>query len=549
MRATKRTAWMTAGIAVLTIGTASAQSVTLQSIGVYESGFFDESAAEIPAYDPLTQRLFVVNATRGIDILDIADPTTPSLFGTINAPGANSVSVFGDTLAVAVANGNTQANGTVQFFDTSGNFRSASAAGALPDMVTFTPNGRFVLAANEGEPNDDYTIDPEGSISVIDVSDIFAPSAQIADFTAFNGMEDAFNDAGVRVFGPGASAAQDFEPEYVAVSSDSKTAYVALQENNAIAEVDIESATVTRVMPLGFKNHSLPGNGLDANKNDDAINIQPEPIFGMYQPDAISVYEQGGETYIITANEGDARDYDGFEEEVDLKDVTLDPTAFSADFIARAGDTDDIGDLTITSTRGDTDGDGDFDEIYAYGARSFSVFKVTEDGLVRAFDSGDAFEQITAATFPDDFNSNNDENDSIDSRSDNKGPEPEALALGTFGGKTIAFIGLERIGGIMLYDITDPENAEFLDYVNERDFSFMGDLEVSPAGAGDLGPEGLVFIDALDSPTGTPLLVAANEMSGTTRIYEVFPEPTSALCMALAGGLLALRRRSAARRA
>ena len=549
MKAMKRTAWMTAGIAAASVGTASAQSLTLQSIGVYESGFFDESAAEIPAYDPLTQRLFVVNATRGIDILDIADPTAPTLFGTISAPGANSVSVFGDTLAIAVANGNTQSNGTVQFFDTAGNFRSASSAGALPDMVTFTPDGGFALAANEGEPNDDYDVDPASSISVIDVSDVFAPSVQQAEFNAFNGMEDALNDAGVRVFGPGASAAQDFEPEYVAVSSDSKTAYVALQENNAIAEVDIESATVTRVMPLGFKDHSLAGNGLDANKNDDAADIRNEPIFGMLQPDSISVYERGGETFIVTANEGDAREYDGFDEETDLKDVTLDPTAFSADFIARAGDSDDIGDLTITSTRGDTDGDGDFDEVYAFGGRSFSIFKVTDDGLEQAFDSGDAFEQITAATFPDDFNSDNDENDSLDSRSDNKGPEPEALALGTIGDKTIAFIGLERIGGIMLYDITDPDNAEFLDYINERDFAFEGDLEDFPAGAGDLGPEGLVFIDALDSPTGTPLLVAANEVSGTTRIFEVVPEPTSAFCMALAGGLLALRRRSAGRRA
>lgn len=552
MRAIKLSAWITAGIAAATTGTATAQSVTLESIGVYEAGIFDESAAEIPAYDPTTQRLFVVNATQGIDILSIADPTAPTLFGTINAPGANSVSIFGSTVAVAVANGNTQADGTVQFYNTDGNFLSASSTGPLPDMATFTPDGQFLLTANEGEPNDDYTIDPEGSVSVIDVSDIFAPSAQIADFTAFNATETALKDSGVRIFGPGASVAQDLEPEYISITGDSKTAYVALQENNAIAEVDIESATVTRVMALGYKDHSLAGNGLDANKNDDAINIQPEPIFGMYQPDAISVYEQGGETYIITANEGDGREYEGdpgFVDEVDLKDVVLDPDSFSAEFIARAGDTDDIGDLTITNTRGDTDGDGDFDEIYAYGARSFSVFKVTPDGLELAFDSGDAFEQITADTFPENFNSNNDENDSFESRSDNKGPEPEAITIGSFGGKTIAFVGLERIGGIMLYDISDPESPEFLDYVNERDFSFMGDLEEFPAGAGDLGPEGLIFIDALDSPTGTPLLVAANEVSGTTRIYEIVPEPTSAICLALAGGLLALRRRSGVRRA
>jgi len=550
---------LAAGLMLGTASVATAVPLQFTPIGLAPASVpsFDGGAAEIPAFDPQSNRLFVVNAQVGVDVFDISDPFNPAFVETFSAPGTNSVAVHNGTLALAVANANTQAAGTVQFFDAFGSFKGAVAAGALPDMVTFTPDGQKVLVANEGEPNDDYTIDPVGSVSIIDVSGGFAAaSTTTAGFDAFNGMEDTLRDAGVRIFGPGASAAQDFEPEHIAVSDDSKTAYVALQENNALAVVDLDTNTVTDVLPLGFKDHALPGNGLDANKNDDAINIQNEPIFGMFQPDAIALYSLGGEDFIVTANEGDARDYDGFSEEADLKDVDLDPGSFSPGFIDRAGDTDDIGDLTITNTRGDTDGDGDFDEIFANGARSFSIFKRNETTgeLELVFDSGDAFEQITAATLPDDFNSNNDENDSFESRSDNKGPEPEGVTLGQIGDQVLAFIGLERVGGVMVYDITDPNSPQFLDYLFEtRDFSVDLDVDADNddipdnlAAAGDLGPEGLLFIDAADSPTGIPLLVVANEISGTTRIYSIseIPSPTAASLMSLVGlGLMMARRR------
>lgn len=253
-------------------------------------------------------------------------------------------------------------------------------------------------------------------------------------------------------------------------------------------------------------------NGLDASDSDGAINITNWPVLGMYQPDALASYEVKGETFIITANEGDGRDYDGFSEEAEVKDLVLDPTAFPNAAELQADET--LGSLTVTTANGDTDGDGDFDKLYAFGGRSFSIWD-TQGNLV--YDSGDDFEQITAALLPENFNSDNTENNSFDSRSDNKGPEPEGVAIGAIDDHIYAFIGLERIGGVMVYDVTNPESPTFIEYVNNRNFE--GDALAGTAG--DLGPEGLTFIAAEDSPNGKPLLAVANEVSGTTTLFEI----------------------------
>ena len=316
----------------------------------------------------------------------------------------------------------------------------------------------------------------------------------------------------MRIFGPGASVAEDLEPEYITVSRNSLTAWVTLQENNAIAEIDIRSGEVTSITSLGLKDHSVAGNGLDASNRDDEINIATWPVFGMYQPDSIASYQVRGQTFLVTANEGDSRDYDGFSEEERVKDLTLDPTAFPD--AATLQENENLGRLKTTNVNGDTDDDGDFDQIFSYGTRSFSIW--TADGDL-VFDSGDDIAQITASALPDDFNSNNDENDSFDARSDDKGTEPEAVVLAKIRGQTYAFIGLERMGGIMIYDVTDPAAPVFVDYVSNRDFA--GDAEAGTAG--DLGPEGMTFISGEDSPTGHPLLVVANEVSGTTTVFKI----------------------------
>lgn len=935
----------------------STPDIELNPIGTYATGLFDEGAAEIPAYDPGSQRLFVVNAGGSqVDVFDLSDPTNPALIASIDTASfgsPNSVAVKNGILAIAVENDDKQANGEVWLFRAGAqlsnlvNPRARVEVGALPDMLAFSPDGQTILVANEGEPNDEYTVDPEGSVSVIDISQgLTAVTVQTADFSAFNDQADALREAGVKLkgdVGTDRTVAQDLEPEYVAFSPNGAKAWVTLQEANAVAVVDVATATVTDVKPLGFKDYSAeitgsletftfndlpslgatpagqelflggfsglfytgmaangnlqfvthtdrgpngepteagrpfllpdfnpeivrfelnqntgelliterigltqadgtpltglpninieggtgntpfndeipvdlsedpialdnfgadlegivvaedgsfwmvdeyrpaiyqfdatgkllerfvpegtaaaagqpegtfgtealpsvlaqrrqnrgfeavaldgenqklyafvqsplrnpvgasntalnnwnnvrivefdlatetvtgeylyrldnpnlgtPGNTrpdkigdavyigageflvaerdddaidsdplsniekwvyrfsldgatnilgqdglfdlgggvsksldqmtaeeltqvgvnpvgktlaadlaltgynavekveglawvdgslallndndfqvagitlngdgtftpdpnpepvilgllplqpnqLDASDRDDAINIQSWPVFGLFQPDAIGAYSFNGETFYVTANEGDARDYDGYSEVERIKDVILDPTAFPN--AAELQSDEQIGRLFITTELGDPDGDGDFDQLYSYGGRSFSIWN-SAGNLV--FDSGDAFEQITAQIYPDFFNASN-SNNTFDNRSDDKGPEPEGLVLGAINGRTYAFIGLERIGGVMVYDVSNPTSPNFIQYLNNRNFS----AEVETAEAGDLGPEGLTFISSADSPNGVPLLVVANEISGTTTVYEITVNTTN----------------------
>ena len=927
------------------------ERIALTPIGTFDAG--GAGSAEIVAYDPGSRRLFVVNAqTRTVDILDVRNPKFPVRITTIDtsALGApNSVATHDGLVAVAIESDPKTAPGHVAFYKVNGELITAVQVGALPDMVTFSPNGAYALVANEGEPSGYGVgqVDPQGSVSIIPIpksrthlKKLKDADVRTASFTKFDGQETSLRAQGIRIYGPGATASQDFEPEYITISKDSRTAYVTLQENNAIAEIDVERARVTALRPLGFKDYSVPpqtaatyewnerpligataagqklrlggfsglayegvtadgklkfvthtdrgpngepigvnrpfllpffnphivrftldpqdgefditdqiplraangrpltglpntalsadgnqpyndeipvdlrgkvlpldplggdfegivvaddgsfwmadeyrpaiyhfskrgrlierlvpigthaaadvpvpapaasgkfgtealpaviaqrrqnrgmeaiaiqdgkiyafvqsplrnpatlGNaalnamqnvriveldpatratrqflyvmdnppatgaddtradkigdaiaipgggflvverdddsvlkdtldtitkkvyaasltgatdisnlgafdmggglfktvdqmslaelavvgvvpaskklhvdlaqagyagvekveglalldtgqlalindndfgvsqividnatgrytlapgyvpevptlgivnvpGFDASDRDNAINIRSWPVFGMYEPDAIASFEVGRRRYLITANEGDARDWPGFSEEARVGSLPLDATVFPDGATLKANG--NLGRLNVTRTLGDTDGDGDFDELYTLGGRSFSIW--TAWGSL-VFDSGSDFEHVIAAREPAFFNASNDDR-AFDSRSDNKGPEPEAVAIGTIGKRTYAFIGLERMGGIMVYDVSNPIAPVFVDYANNRDFT------VDPAtaeAAKDLGPEGVIFIDAKDSPTRAPLLVVANEVSGTVTLYSV----------------------------
>jgi len=509
--------------------------IELNRLGSYQAPtpVFDEGAAEIVAHDPQNQRLFVINAAAvTVDVLDVQDPTRPTLLRTIDASAeggsANSVAVYGELVAVAIEATTKTDPGKVVFYNAADLGKVGEVAvGALPDMLTFTRDGQKVLVANEGEPNSDYSVDPEGSVSIIDLSaGVAGATVTTADFTAFNGQEADLRAQGVRIFGPNASVAQDLEPEYIAVAPDNRTAWVTLQENNAVAELDIAAGKITAILPLGYKDHSVLGNELDASNNDNGIQLRNWPIKGMYQPDAIASYAYNGKTYYITANEGDARNYDTFSEEIRVRDLQLNAVAFPN--AAELQNNANLGRLNVTTTMGISNGcdpsdpatdpeiDCEYEAIYAYGARSFSIWAA--DGS-QVFDSGSEFERITARLLPDYFNSNNTEN-ARDSRSDDKGPEPEAVTIAQVNARTFAFIGLERIGGIMVYDVTNPRNAQFAQYLNNRDFS-ASQADIEAGQAGDLGPEGLAFIAATDSPIGKPLLVVGNEVSGTTTLYAI----------------------------
>jgi DNA-binding beta-propeller fold protein YncE len=495
------------GIAILSHSADAKQpkQITLTPIGRYSAGPGIERA-EIAAYDPATRRIFSINPTLfRVDVLDISDPSDPTLTFTIPLGGRpNSVALHEGVVAVAVENAVKTDPGFVKFFDTNGTLLSSVTVGALPDMVIFTPNGRRLLVANEGEPNDAYTVDPEGSVSIIDMTVGAANLTQADVRTAkFDDSIPKTNASSIRKYGPGATLAQDLEPEYIAVSHDSKTAWVTLQENNALGVLDIEAGVFTQLVGLGFKDHSKNGNGLDASDADGGINIANWPVFGMYQPDAVESYRVRGVTYLVMVNEGESRALTGFSEEVRVNSASyvLDPTVFPN--AATLKQNSNLGRLTVTNATGDTDGDGDFDQIFVPGGRSFSI-RTAQGGLV--FDSGDDFEQITAAQVPASFNSNG-TSATFDTRSDNKGPEPEGVVLGKAFGRTYAFIGLERTAGVMVYDVSDPFHPSFVQYVN-----------TSPD---DISPEGLLFIKEDDSPNGKPLLVVSHEISSTTTIFEI----------------------------
>ena len=515
----------------------SVANVSLAHLGTYASGIFAQGGSEIAAHDPLLQRLYVVNARdASVNVLDISNPATPTLVDNLSllpfGGVANSVAVFEGLVAVAMeATPNRTSPGKVVFFDSAFTLIKVLTVGAVPDMLTFTHKGRNLLVANEGEPSGYGLghVNPEGSVSIIDLrggaAALTQANVRTAGFSAFNDLADELNAAGIRVFGPGATVAQDLEPEYIAVSPDDATAWVTLQEANALAIVDIASATVLSLTPLGLKDHNVPGNGLDPSDRDNAagtgaaIGIRTAPVKGLYQPDAIAAHVVGGQLYLFLANEGDTRsagDFPGFEEEatVGAANYVLDPVLFPDAAILKQNR--NLGRLRVSNSSGDLDGDGDFDEIHPFGARSFSIRTAT-GALV--FDSGDQFEQVTAAMDVAGtaiFNASND-NNTFDARSRAKGPEPEGIAVGRAFQHTWAFVGLERIGGVMVYDVSDPANARFATYVNNRNFAGT----FSFATAGDLGPEGILFIDEGDSPTGEPLVVVANEVSGTTTIYQL----------------------------
>tara|TARA_R110000782_G_scaffold54637_11_gene115537 strand:+ start:20768 stop:22348 length:1581 start_codon:yes stop_codon:yes gene_type:complete len=495
-----------------------APAIVIRPIGSFRTGPFNTLAAEIAAYDPSVRSLFVTNShTNALDVLSIADPTRPARVRSIGlgsfGRGVNSVAAMNGLVAVAVEGHVKTDPGRVVVFDAVGTLVGLVEVGALPDMLTFTPDGRRLVVANEGEPSDDYTVDPEGSVSIIDLPGdprrLGQRHVRTATFTRFDG---GGLDPGVRVFGPGAAPSRDLEPEYIAVSADSRTAYVVLQENNALALVDLDSATVTRIVPLGFKDHSQHGNGLDPSDRDGGIRIGQAPVRGMFQPDTIVRYETGGTEYLITADEGDARYYAGFAEAARVADLSLDPSSFPD--AAELQRPERLGRLHVSRASGDEDGDGLYESLYAFGARGFSI-RDASGGLV--FHSGDAFEKMVASAAPEGFNSNNTSNDSRDARSDDRGPEPEAIAVGSIAGRHYAFIGLERVGGIVVFDVTEPARSTPVGYWTTRHFA--GDPVVGTAG--DLGPECLVFIPADLSPNGEHLLVSVNEISGTVTVAVV----------------------------
>ncbi len=493
-------------------------ALSLNLLTSFSNTVSGSNSAEIVVHDPTTQRLYIANSLGAkLDIVNFINPSAPVLITSIpmTAYGnINCVAVKNGTVACAIENLNPQDTGKIVFFDKDGNFLKQVKAGAMPDMITFNNAGTRVITANEGEPNAAYTNDPEGSVTIVDISGGIASLTQSnvtqITFGAYNGQESILRSQGIRIYG-GASptSSKDFEPEYVTVAKDDSKAWVTLQENNAIVEINLSSNTITNIRALGTKNHMMLNNGMDASNLTKKINIANFPVKGFFLPDAIASYTVGGINYLITANEGDTRAYAGFTEETRVKSLILDPVKFPNASELKNDYT--LGRLTVTDKNGDNEMDGDIDTIYSIGARSFSIWNGLTGQLV--YDSGDDIEQITASnSFSVMFNASNGGSATPKDRSDDKGPEAEGIALGEISGKTYAFIALERIGGVMVYDVSNPNAPIYVTYVNNRSLATNGP---------DRGAEGIIFIPQSESPNGQHIVIAANEISSTLSIWGI----------------------------
>ena len=491
-------------------------AISLVRLGTFTgTGATRGGRAESIAFDVDNGQFFTTNAAA--DRVDYATITPAGGFGAGGSLALAGLPGYGEVNAVAVKNGvvavayqnlaGDQA-GYVALYDAATHaFIKTVQVGVLPDQLTFTPDGSKLLVANEGEALESAN-NPAGSVSVIDLSAGPAAAAVIGtiDFSALNGFEDELRDAGVQIY-PGFTAGLDIEPEYISVAPDGTHAYVTLQEVSAVAVIDLAANQLIAVQPLGFLDHTLAGNAFDPTDDDDAPTPSNLDIRGLLQPDAIATFEVDGVTYFVTANEGDARVGDDIEDtDIDrLEDVDLDPDAFPN---AEELQDSEIGRLNVFTQFGDTDGDGDLDQLYTLGGRGISIFRQEADGsITKVRETGGEFEAIIARDHPEIYNQNQG-NLAVDSRSDDKGPEPEGVTIGVVDDRIYAFVALERTGGIMVYDVTDPAEASFVQYM-------------PPVRGLDDGPEVVTFVSAGDSPTGHPLLLSANEISGTVTLYQV----------------------------
>jgi DNA-binding beta-propeller fold protein YncE len=452
--------------------------------------------------------------------------------GGFTAGGVQSLDISGNLLAIAVANTTKNLSGVIAFYSLDANgaatFVHKVTVGALPDGVAFSPDGKYLVVANEGEPlkNSATSVsDAEGSISIIAITDGQpATSATTLGFTDFNtgGSRASELPAGVRIVRPGATFSQDVEPEYVTISDDSKTAFVTLQEANAVAVVDLATARISKIHALGVKDFGQGKNKIWTNDQPSAYTtctsatVCAAPtlknytnLYGYYLPDGVASFTIAGKTYFLTGNEGDNKDdyiETAAKESARVSEIasSLDTSIFSTTVST------ELARLNINKTAngvaaGVNSTTGKYEKLYTYGARSFSIWDA--DTGAQVFDSGDDFERVVY----------NDATQSLlfsalRGRMDDKGPEPENIVVGQVGKEYFAFIGLERSSGIMMYQITNPAKPKFVQYIRNTS---------DAATTGDISPEGLKFIPAADSPTGVPLLLVGYEVTGSMAVFQI----------------------------
>ena len=504
-----------------------------------------EGSAEIATYHAGSKRIFATNGVKNtIDIFDISDVANPKKVGSVAlSPYGNDVTsvAAGKDVVVAVVNVSdkfsatgvpTTTNGKIVVFDTAGKVLSSpDVLGVLPDSVSFAPNGTTALVAIEAQPvcakddpataakeDADYTkaSDPVGGVTVVDLSDPAAPVLKFAGFDQFTVSE--MRAKGIAVSSVVNNVSKDFEPEF-ASAIDNNYAYVTIQEANAIGKLNIQTATfesITRAFESKVSQVARDTSDRDSGAGPRTY----ANVVGASQPDAIAGFKMGSGNYFITANEGDAREYTCLNDDFRAASLKVDPRRF-ADWKTLSGSAA-LGRAKVNPTIGDRDGDGDIDTIHLRGSNSMTMYR---NGLA-IWDSADLLDQIQTAAFGV-ANINGSHSLSSDKatmnyvgqdRSDDKGSEPEGVAVGMVGDRRIAVLGLERMSALAVFDITKPRVPVFIEWLQ------MLPAKATPAkDVKYWSPEGIVFVPADKSPSGKALIITSYELSGSLSIHQIEP--------------------------
>ena len=494
------------------------QTLPIGKIHTYKAGGFNSGSVKDLCFDHTVQQLYSVNQnSTGFRIIDYSDVSKPNVLQLVDVSGfmSNIRSIEAATGFVFVAGDGSSAQlpGKLLIYTNKGIFVKQLSLGATPDRMGFSDNNRYLIIANEGVPDDNHVSDPQGTVNIIDVSSGINPLTQAdvktVDFTL---LDTTAYDPLIHIYAwNGALPSQDVEPEAVTVRSDNNTALIALQENNAIAVIDLSTASLTDVKGLGYRDYSVKG--LDASDVGSSVNIATHPrLYGIHQPSDLASFSHMNADYVLTVNQGDPRDYTMYNEMVQVKNQPVDPSKFNnlADLL---NDTV-LGRLWVTSEFGDMNGDLLKDSLFSFGSRSISILDSTGTEI---WNSGDEMAQIVLGLQASNFNSSSDDNNSLKNRSVWMGVEPTALAIGEVDGTRYAFISLYQMGGVFIYDISDPANPVFEMYQLDRDFS----VAASDPLAGDMGPLDLEFVSASNALQGLALLFVANRVSSTISVYQM----------------------------
>ncbi len=502
-----------------------------------------EGGAEIPAYHAGSKRLFATNGARNtIDVYDIKDPTKPVRVNRVElkpyGTDVTSVAAGKDVIVAAVHRAETFSasgvpttpTGVLVVMDANGNVLSSpDLKGVLPDSVTFTPSGEIALVAIEGQPvcaKDDVSttaneatdyskaVDPEGGVSIVDLATPKDPKVSFVSFSKFGVAE--MRAKGLALSKVVNSVSKDFEPEYIVALNDDK-AYVTIQEANGLGVLDVASKDwieIRKAQETKLSNVAMDTSDRDSGKGPRNY----QNVVGAGQPDAIAGFKIGSGDYLITANEGDAREYSCLNDDLRGSSLKVDGRRFPE--WKTLSSSAELGRSKVNPNAGDKDGDGDIDTIHLRGSRSMTIFR----NGVPIWDSGELLEKIQIEALGV-ANINGSHSLSSDKstvnfvgqdRSDDKGSEPEGVAAGKVGDSRIAILGLERMSALVVFDVTTPRSPQFVKWMQ------MLPITATPAAqATAWSPEGVIFIPAEKSPNGKALFITSYELSGSLTIHQI----------------------------